>query len=157
MNLLQSIDEKVHGPVLVTLNPPFEPKKELVLGEWSYDHPLYSDTVRLDQFDTSSTDKSRLERGLPGAPPHDPEQAWPHILRRLDRLRIRESPRLICSLLTNSTARGRLLLWSSYRRKLPVGQGALRDQVRRTHLPRDDVRLCAATRPCLARHWPSPT
>lgn len=46
MNLLQSIDEKVHGPVLVTLNPPFEPKPELTAGAWSYDHPLYSEKVR---------------------------------------------------------------------------------------------------------------
>ena len=45
MNTLQSIDEEKHGPVLVTLNPPFEPKKELIRGEWSYDHPLYSERV----------------------------------------------------------------------------------------------------------------
>lgn len=45
MNLLQSIDEKANGPVLVTLNPPFEPKKELIAGEWSYDHPLYTEKV----------------------------------------------------------------------------------------------------------------
>lgn len=51
MNLLQSIDEKVHGPVLVTLNPPFEPKKELVAGEWWYDHPLYSEKVSRNRFD----------------------------------------------------------------------------------------------------------
>lgn len=45
MNLLQSIDEKVHGPVLVTLNPPFEPAADKIAGEWSYDHPLYTEKV----------------------------------------------------------------------------------------------------------------
>lgn len=43
MNLLQSIDEEKHGPVFVTLNPPFEPAKELVAGEWSYMHPLFTE------------------------------------------------------------------------------------------------------------------
>lgn len=45
MNLLQSIDKDRHGLVAVTLNPPFEPKKELVGGEWTYEHPLFSAKV----------------------------------------------------------------------------------------------------------------
>lgn len=47
MNTLQSIPESTFGPVLVTLNPPYEPAKDLVAGEWWYDHPLYSAKVRL--------------------------------------------------------------------------------------------------------------
>lgn len=46
MNLLQSIPEGKFGPVLVTLNPPFEPKKDLVVGEWEYEHPLFTEQVR---------------------------------------------------------------------------------------------------------------
>lgn len=45
MNLLQSIPEEVHGPVFVTLNPPFEPAPNLVAGEWSYMHPLFTEKV----------------------------------------------------------------------------------------------------------------
>ncbi|KZW00950.1 FAD/NAD(P)-binding domain-containing protein [Exidia glandulosa HHB12029] len=40
MNDLQHIDEDKHGPVLVTLNPPFEPDPAKVVGRWSYDHPV---------------------------------------------------------------------------------------------------------------------
>ncbi|KAK4046792.1 hypothetical protein OIO90_006434 [Microbotryomycetes sp. JL221] len=43
MNLLQSIPESEFGPVLVTLNPPFEPKPELVIDEYWYQHPLFSE------------------------------------------------------------------------------------------------------------------
>ena len=39
MNRLQGIDEKL--PLFVTLNPPFEPRPELVFGQWSYDHPQF--------------------------------------------------------------------------------------------------------------------
>lgn len=45
MNLLQSISEKEFGPVLVTLNPPFDPKPELVAQEYWYEHPLFSELV----------------------------------------------------------------------------------------------------------------
>ncbi|KAK7677753.1 hypothetical protein QCA50_019305 [Cerrena zonata] len=40
MNELQHISEKDHGPVLVTLNPPFEPKTDLVAGRYKYEHPV---------------------------------------------------------------------------------------------------------------------
>ncbi|SCZ98301.1 BZ3500_MvSof-1268-A1-R1_Chr3-2g06281 [Microbotryum saponariae] len=43
MNLLQSIPEAIYGPVLVTLNPPFEPRKEHKFAEWDYEHPLFSE------------------------------------------------------------------------------------------------------------------
>ncbi len=47
MNLLQSIPENKFGPVLVTLNPPYEPKKDLVVGEWDYEHPLFTEQASL--------------------------------------------------------------------------------------------------------------
>ncbi|KAJ7231860.1 FAD/NAD(P)-binding domain-containing protein [Mycena haematopus] len=40
MNDLQHIPEAKHGPVLVTLNPPFEPRDGTVAGRYSYDHPV---------------------------------------------------------------------------------------------------------------------
>ena len=41
MNLLQHIDEKKYGPVLVTLNPLHPPATELTQGVWEYSHPSY--------------------------------------------------------------------------------------------------------------------
>lgn len=46
MNDLQHIPEETTGPVLVTLNPPFEPRKELVQGRWAYEHPVLDSEVR---------------------------------------------------------------------------------------------------------------
>ena len=40
MNTLQHLDEERHGPVLVTLNPPFEPAPDKVVGRWKYEHPV---------------------------------------------------------------------------------------------------------------------
>ncbi|KAG8736052.1 hypothetical protein FRC10_009856 [Ceratobasidium sp. 414] len=40
MNHLQHINEQKHGPVLVTLNPPFEPRPELVVTQARYEHPV---------------------------------------------------------------------------------------------------------------------
>ncbi|PBK63091.1 FAD/NAD(P)-binding domain-containing protein [Armillaria solidipes] len=40
MNALQHISKKNVGPVLVTLNPPFEPDPTTVRGRWKYDHPI---------------------------------------------------------------------------------------------------------------------
>ncbi|KAG9097801.1 hypothetical protein FRC06_007176 [Ceratobasidium sp. 370] len=34
------INEQSHGPVLVTLNPPFEPRPELVVAQAQYEHPV---------------------------------------------------------------------------------------------------------------------
>jgi len=42
MNILQSIDESIYGPVLVSLNPLYEPDPSLVIGSWVYDHPQYT-------------------------------------------------------------------------------------------------------------------
>ncbi|KAI0696013.1 FAD/NAD(P)-binding domain-containing protein [Cytidiella melzeri] len=47
MNALQHISETDHGPVLVTLNPPFEPHPDLVVGRYKYDHPILdADSIR---------------------------------------------------------------------------------------------------------------
>jgi predicted NAD/FAD-binding protein len=40
MNDLQHISEKKYGPVLVTLNPPFEPQADKIVGRFRYDHPV---------------------------------------------------------------------------------------------------------------------
>lgn len=42
MNILQSIDESIYGPVLVSLNPLYEPDPSKVVGSWSYDHPEFT-------------------------------------------------------------------------------------------------------------------
>ena len=46
MNNLQHISEADHGPVLVTLNPPFEPLAEKVVGRYKYEHPVIDAEVR---------------------------------------------------------------------------------------------------------------
>lgn len=46
MNSLQSLSEEKHGPVLVTLNPPFEVDKSKEVGRYKYEHPVYSKAVR---------------------------------------------------------------------------------------------------------------
>lgn len=40
MNDLQHIPLQKYGPVLVTLNSPFEPAAEKVVGRWKYEHPV---------------------------------------------------------------------------------------------------------------------
>ncbi|EED79173.1 predicted protein, partial [Postia placenta Mad-698-R] len=40
MNELQHISEEIYGPVLVTLNPPFDPDPETLGGRYEYDHPV---------------------------------------------------------------------------------------------------------------------
>lgn len=40
MNDVQHIPERKYGPVLVTLNPPFEPAEDKIRGRWKYDHPV---------------------------------------------------------------------------------------------------------------------
>ncbi len=47
MNDLQHISEKEHGPIFVTLNPPFEPDADKVAGRYQYDHPVLDATVRI--------------------------------------------------------------------------------------------------------------
>ncbi|TPX49995.1 hypothetical protein SeLEV6574_g01170 [Synchytrium endobioticum] len=47
MNRLQTfITPDVYGDVFVTMNPMWEPAKDMILGEWYYDHPFYcNDTI----------------------------------------------------------------------------------------------------------------
>jgi hypothetical protein len=45
MNDLQHIPESKYGPVLVTLNPPFEANEDKVFGRWKYDHPVLDSNV----------------------------------------------------------------------------------------------------------------
>jgi hypothetical protein len=47
MNDLQHIPEEKYGPVLVTLNPPFEPAEDKIRGRWKYDHPILDAKVCL--------------------------------------------------------------------------------------------------------------
>ena len=46
MNDLQHLPEKDHSPVLVTLNPPFEPQSDLIAGKYKYEHPVLDSAVR---------------------------------------------------------------------------------------------------------------
>jgi len=47
MNNLQSLPVEKHGPILVTLNPPFEVDPKKTVGKYQYEHPMYSAAVSL--------------------------------------------------------------------------------------------------------------
>ncbi|KAK0490740.1 hypothetical protein IW261DRAFT_1433878 [Armillaria novae-zelandiae] len=49
MNALQHLSYAKHGPVLVTLNPPHEPRQEMIIGRWKYDHPLLDTNAKRSQ------------------------------------------------------------------------------------------------------------
>jgi predicted NAD/FAD-binding protein len=49
MNHLQHISEQIHGPVLVTLNPPFEPRSNLIVAQSPYEHPVVSAQVCISE------------------------------------------------------------------------------------------------------------
>ncbi|KAK0202216.1 FAD/NAD(P)-binding domain-containing protein [Desarmillaria ectypa] len=54
MNALQHISKKNIGPVLVTLNPPFEPDPITIRGRWKYDHPILDgDAIRAQNMMSS--------------------------------------------------------------------------------------------------------
>ena len=42
MNILQHISHHEFGPVLVTLNPLYQPSPGSIQGSWVYEHPLYT-------------------------------------------------------------------------------------------------------------------
>ena len=50
MNDLQHISYTKHGPVLVTLNPPFDPEPIKTFGKWKYDHPILNSAVCICQL-----------------------------------------------------------------------------------------------------------
>ena len=47
MNDLQHLSEEKYGPIFVTLNPPFEPNPDTVVGRYKYEHPVIDSEVRL--------------------------------------------------------------------------------------------------------------
>jgi len=51
MNILQHVNEKQFGPVLVTMNPPYLPDPELTQKIFSYRHPLYTAEAVRAQFE----------------------------------------------------------------------------------------------------------
>ena len=53
MNNVQHIPESRYGPVLVTLNPPFEPDAAKIVGRWTYCHPVLDETVSISMLDSS--------------------------------------------------------------------------------------------------------
>jgi len=59
MNGLQHIPEDKNGPVLVTLNPPFEPRKDTVSGRWAYDHPVLDRDAVVAQDEMSKIQNTR--------------------------------------------------------------------------------------------------
>ncbi|KAI0826896.1 FAD/NAD(P)-binding domain-containing protein [Trametes gibbosa] len=59
MNELQHLSPKKHGTVLVTLNPPFDPTPELVMGRYKYDHPVLSLEAIRAQSEIPSIQRTR--------------------------------------------------------------------------------------------------
>ncbi|KAI0647954.1 FAD/NAD(P)-binding domain-containing protein [Trametes meyenii] len=59
MNELQHLPTEKHGSVLVTLNPPFDPKPELEMGRYKYDHPILSEEAIRAQSDVPSIQATR--------------------------------------------------------------------------------------------------
>ncbi|KAI0667621.1 FAD/NAD(P)-binding domain-containing protein [Trametes maxima] len=59
MNELQHLSSEKHGSVLVTLNPPFDPKPELEMGRYKYDHPIFSEEAIRAQSDIPSIQATR--------------------------------------------------------------------------------------------------
>lgn len=52
MNQLQHISEEEYGKVLVTLNPPFEPKPETIISRHPFSHPMFTADVSLRFLDS---------------------------------------------------------------------------------------------------------
>ncbi|KAI0076337.1 FAD/NAD(P)-binding domain-containing protein [Panus rudis PR-1116 ss-1] len=59
MNDLQHLPEKRHGPVLVTLNPPFEPAEDKFGGRYKYDHPVLDADAIQAQREISAIQNTR--------------------------------------------------------------------------------------------------
>ncbi|OSC97214.1 FAD/NAD(P)-binding domain-containing protein [Trametes coccinea BRFM310] len=59
MNELQHLPAARHGPVLVTLNPPFDPQPDLEFGRYKYDHPILSKEAIKAQDDVPSIQRTR--------------------------------------------------------------------------------------------------
>ncbi|EIN12794.1 FAD/NAD(P)-binding domain-containing protein [Punctularia strigosozonata HHB-11173 SS5] len=59
MNELQHLPEDKHGPVLVTLNPPFEPAPDRTFGRYQYDHPILDAEAVLSQNEMTTIQGKR--------------------------------------------------------------------------------------------------
>lgn len=96
MNDLQKLPIDKHGPVLVTLNPPFEVDADKTVGRYQYEHPMYSAAVSrcvsgLDvgpsrTFGPDLTRPMSTERACPVPSTRDPKRPSSHVCRRLDQL-----------------------------------------------------------------------
>lgn len=89
MNELQHISEEIYGPVLVTLNPPFDPDPETLGGRYEYDHPVLGIKVSLELYAPSHPAvQCFFFAGCPctAGAVHDPEQAGDLLRRRLDEI-----------------------------------------------------------------------
>jgi hypothetical protein len=61
MNILQHLPESRHGPVLVTLNPPFPPDPSKVVASFNYEHPMMTNSSVATQ---SLLPKIQSKRGV---------------------------------------------------------------------------------------------
>ncbi|KAI8986057.1 FAD/NAD(P)-binding domain-containing protein [Trametes punicea] len=59
MNELQHLPIEKYGPILVTLNPPFDPEPKLEIGRYQYDHPLLSEEAIKAQAEITSIQRTR--------------------------------------------------------------------------------------------------
>ncbi|CAG8525560.1 24868_t:CDS:2 [Gigaspora margarita] len=68
MNILQSIDESSYGPVLVSLNPLWDPDPSKLFDSWIYEHPQYTPTTIASQKALSNIQNlSHLQTSFAGA------------------------------------------------------------------------------------------
>lgn len=59
MNILQHLPESRHGPVLVTLNPPFPPDPKKVVAKFNYEHPMMTNASVATQEHLPSVQNKR--------------------------------------------------------------------------------------------------
>ena len=59
MNILQHLPESRHGPVLVTLNPPFPPDASKVVAKFNYEHPMMTNSSVATQQHLPSVQNKR--------------------------------------------------------------------------------------------------
>ncbi|CAG8836982.1 18768_t:CDS:2, partial [Racocetra persica] len=68
MNILQSIDESSYGPVLVSLNPLWEPDPSKLFDSWIYEHPQYTPlTIASQKVLSSIQNLPHLQTSFAGA------------------------------------------------------------------------------------------
>lgn len=87
MNDLQHIPESKYGPVLVTLNPPFEPREGLLAGRYQYDHPVLDAQVSSkDKYDVRlfTTRDPRLSVPKKACPKFSANVPFPSLARTLN-------------------------------------------------------------------------